>query len=208
MPVAEAICPRINSASSCLSLRVGSGTGPSWQRGSRAVGRGGQSRSRSQMRDILAACRPQGLECPAGERGGLGRRTHPAVPAFNREDAKPNEEQKAGGPPQHHSQKLRPRVGEHWGQNCKRESCAQLPARCSQAQGTQRLGLGRGGPRREGLVALPHLGLVLGLGERGRVHGAPRGPQGRKGKAAEGVLRFRHCTVPWGARSGGPRHVP
>ena len=44
------------------------------------------------------------------------------------------------------------------------------------------------GPRREGLTAQPHLGLVLSMREPGRIHGPLRGHQDWKGKAGEGFF--------------------
>lgn len=53
-------------------------------------------------------------------------------------------------------------------------------------------------------AAQPCLGLSLGLGEGGRVYRTLTGHQGWRGKAGEGVLRFRGYRVLWGARSRGP----
>ena len=59
--------------------------------------------------------------CPVGVPGGLGRLTHPAVPAFNTDDAEPSEKQKAYEPPYHRGQELWPGPRECCGQNCKGE---------------------------------------------------------------------------------------
>ena len=156
------------------------------------MGRGSQRRSRSQTQDSLVAGPASGSSVPWGHEdvgeGSLTLRcqhltqkvqetvksTRPAIP--------PNTMGRSFGQAWVSSEGKTER---------QREACS---APCPPSgQGHTR------GPRREGLTAQPHLGLVLALREPGKIHGPLRGHQDWKGKAGEGcfvgVFFFYHFIV-------------